>query len=492
MGPTSFTAYEIIINAIIIATLVYTIKKYVKPMDRAKKELVKLESYLEDNEIKVKSNYLQLMREMEHMPLLKPYFKVYERLLTVYQNRNEVPHIEECFNQDVIMEDYGSRSMMNFMPGALTAMGILGTFFGLIMGLRGIDISSVANTQMSVIGLIQGISGAFSTSLVGIFCSLILSFWDRKNVNDIKRCTRRIMMRLERNNHMIKSSDVLSKMLIIQDEQNDNVRTLAEDLSVAISEEIDKAITPQIEAITKGTNNLIESVNNNQVEGMEKIIETFMDSVNAMFGDQFENMADTIEELLRWQKESKETMDQLMQGISETVDKLSNQGEMMQEAGALFSDNIKGMKVVSQEFNDAINGMQVVAESFEEQSMHNQKLMEDTAELFKEMNEVIVSLDEMVENLHGNTAEILKSLNDTNKELVNSSNVFASNVESSLKSTFGLFDNNLSDILAHLNNVLQKIKRQTEDIPDAIDGLTNNIQAFDETITKAINNNEMM
>ena len=62
------------------------------------------------------------------------------------------------------------------IPDLLTSLGILGTFVGLVMGLREFDPSGYVQMAGSVTPLINGIKVAFITSIYGISLSLAFSF----------------------------------------------------------------------------------------------------------------------------------------------------------------------------------------------------------------------------------------------------------------------------------------------------------------------------
>lgn len=78
-------------------------------------------------------------------------------------------------NEDAI-ENYVHRSVLEGVSDILTSLGILGTFVGLVMGLREFDPSGYEQMTGSVTPLINGIKVAFITSIYGIALSLSFSF----------------------------------------------------------------------------------------------------------------------------------------------------------------------------------------------------------------------------------------------------------------------------------------------------------------------------
>jgi len=70
------------------------------------------------------------------------------------------------------------RSSLRFIPSILTAIGVLGTFWGITIGIQGVNITP-EDTQKSLesaINLLQGMGTAFITSLAGLGSSTVFTF----------------------------------------------------------------------------------------------------------------------------------------------------------------------------------------------------------------------------------------------------------------------------------------------------------------------------
>lgn len=82
--------------------------------------------------------------------------------------------IDEYVNDDVLAL-HSWQSIVMQIPGTLTGLGILGTFVGLILGIRGIGFSTVNAALASVQTLLGGIQVAFYTSICGVILSLLFN-----------------------------------------------------------------------------------------------------------------------------------------------------------------------------------------------------------------------------------------------------------------------------------------------------------------------------
>ena len=82
-----------------------------------------------------------------------------------------ISDIENVFNEDAL-SIRSWRGVVLQIAGTLTALGLLGTFLGLVTGISGITFSNIEETVNGIESLIAGITTAFYTSIVGVILSI--------------------------------------------------------------------------------------------------------------------------------------------------------------------------------------------------------------------------------------------------------------------------------------------------------------------------------
>ena len=102
----------------------------------------------------------------------------YQEYLTFLHKTNSPTDIGDYIGEYEI-NNYTHRRLVEMIPDILTSLGILGTFVGLVLGLRGFNPNSYEAMSTSVEGLIDGIKVAFVTSIYGLSLSLAFSYWLR-------------------------------------------------------------------------------------------------------------------------------------------------------------------------------------------------------------------------------------------------------------------------------------------------------------------------
>lgn len=83
--------------------------------------------------------------------------------------------IEDALNEDVL-DLLTWHGVVRLVPGTLTGLGILGTFTGLLIGIRDIGFGNVGEAMSSVESLLAGINTAFYTSIAGVILSVLFNF----------------------------------------------------------------------------------------------------------------------------------------------------------------------------------------------------------------------------------------------------------------------------------------------------------------------------
>lgn len=90
------------------------------------------------------------------------------------QNGQIVSDLEDILNEDVLAL-YSWQGVVAQIPGTLTGLGILGTFIGLLRGLRNINFVTVEAALSSVQSILTGIDIAFYTSIAGVILSILFN-----------------------------------------------------------------------------------------------------------------------------------------------------------------------------------------------------------------------------------------------------------------------------------------------------------------------------
>lgn len=122
-----------------------------------------------------KWNTFRQAESVFQQPLLDRLWNEYKQKCDAQQQESLlISDAEELINEEVLAL-YSWKSVVLQIPGSLTALGLIGTFLGLILGISGIAFSSVDAAISSITTLLSGIETAFYTSIIGVILSMVFN-----------------------------------------------------------------------------------------------------------------------------------------------------------------------------------------------------------------------------------------------------------------------------------------------------------------------------
>ncbi len=102
-------------------------------------------------------------------------FREYQEKIKAQQSSGQLLCDIDDFINDEVLAMSSWQTVIQQVPGTLTGLGILGTFIGLIIGIRGIGFSTINAALSSVQTMLNGIQIAFYTSIAGVILSLMFN-----------------------------------------------------------------------------------------------------------------------------------------------------------------------------------------------------------------------------------------------------------------------------------------------------------------------------
>ncbi len=172
------TVFIILMELIIFAGVVFGVVpviQYYRGFERG------LENIDRAMEVQTSSTWAVMVQieEFFHQGTMDNIFREYQEKVQSQRESGQVLcDIEDYINED-ILANHSWQSVVMQIPGTLTGLGILGTFIGLIVGIRGIGFSTVNAALSSVQTLLSGIQVAFYTSISGVILSLLFNIMYR-------------------------------------------------------------------------------------------------------------------------------------------------------------------------------------------------------------------------------------------------------------------------------------------------------------------------
>lgn len=281
------------------------------------------------------------------------------------QAKEGIGEIEDYINEDDI-DLHVHKRILEMIPDIFTSLGILGTFIGLVWGLKNFEPSSYETMTNSVSSLVAGIKVAFLTSIYGIAFAIIYSSGMKSVFSDMNEKLQAFLEKFHI--YVLPTAENESRNLMVASQklQVKAMKLMAEQLSAEMAQSFEKAINPTFQKMNESLDVLTESVTSCQQDVMQEILRSFLREMNGSFKLQFKDFNDALAQLKKAQKENTDyttnlyhTMsDQLnssyekqSETMKDMVNELGNaQGRYISTASRIAQENQEIQKMQQQDY----------------------------------------------------------------------------------------------------------------------------------------------
>jgi DNA repair exonuclease SbcCD ATPase subunit len=264
--------------------------------------------------------------------------------------------ISDYVNYEQLTEKL-SLNFCNILPGIMTAVGILGTFVGLTIGLSGFDLSDTDTISTSIQTFVSGINVAFFTSIYGIILSIFLnSFY-----NNLEERFEEKLIELE--NLFDYFGMNRSKQAILvhlykeQQKQTKSIEILTNEFTDKLAKSLADTLTASFDKTNVNIMNLMGDIKAKEASAIEDLTKMFLTGMNSrmteeyklmaetmkQLEDKFQMLAETVQELGVWQKELIGEIEEFINQIHTISQDMTKINQTTQTQISRFSDIMEGV-----------------------------------------------------------------------------------------------------------------------------------------------------
>lgn len=426
-------------------------------------------SYLFKNGSELQAAYASYMNEMER--------------LSVLSDGDCKCDIDTYIDEELI-DICASKNMLNIVPGVMTGLGILGTFVGLTLGLQNFNTGNAEEISNSIRPLMNGIKVAFHTSIYGMLFSLFFNWIYKNEFEDTYKAL----------------EDFLSAFntYVAGDSFNENtsasqnlLKKLPDIVGDKVSESIANVLTPAVNEMTSIMQEFSKNVTQNQLEGMNTIVESFINQMNQALGGNFEELSNVISETCKLQRDNNEFIQTVLARIESVsnnildIDKMSSKiieelSGYIQEVENLQSEINKGFMNISvqideqKQYNEAFNG-------YIKQLVDYENSIRETSKIFMlDMKSQIELLSKTEEEMTKNTRENLDMLANNAKNYLSQ---MSEAVNMQMKEIYRL-ENDITEFGKNsLDELAQNAEQYNKELANACQKQIDQIVTLSSTVT---------
>ena len=333
-----------------------------------------------------------------------------------------------------------------------STIGVLGTFVGISIGLWKFNPNDITS---SVPLLLSGMKIAFATSIIGMAASIFMKYIalkneDEENIDDI----------MELFNTMIAESRNVNNTLIENQKQTENVLNKVSEIWASHQENLTVELKSEI-----------LNLNNNTISKQEELIGEFK-----KLGECFTLLNSGVNNLLTWQENYKETIENTTKELEIVIQTIHNADESIESISknsSLIKENNENLSEVLKEINKTQN---VIIES-------NKSIIE----ISNTAKESIPQINEHFTNIDNRTKESTAYLQTLISENLNNIKSYLEKITEDVlsKTTQSIYENNRQfkyEISEHISQCKMLIYSLKDLIPDINEHLLSTQKRFNKTL----------
>ena len=333
-----------------------------------------------------------------------------------------------------------------------STIGVLGTFVGISIGLWKFNPNDITS---SVPLLLSGMKIAFATSIIGMAASIFMKYIalkneDEENIDDI----------MELFNTMIAESRNVNNTLIENQKQTENVLNKVSEIWASHQENLTVELKSEI-----------LNLNNNTISKQEELIGEFK-----KLGECFTLLNSGVNNLLTWQENYKETIENTTKELETVIQTIHNADESIEsisKKSSLIKENNENLSEVLKEINKTQN---VIIES-------NKSIIE----ISNTAKESIPQINEHFTNIDNRTKESTAYLQTLISENLNNIKSYLEKITEDVlsKTTQSIYENNRQfkyEISEHISQCKMLIYSLKDLIPDINEHLLSTQKRFNKTL----------
>ncbi len=449
-----------------------------------------------------------------------------------------------------------NKEFVNYVPTLLTTLGIFGTFLGVTLGLWNFDENNIQN---SVTLLLGGLKTAFITSVFGILFSICFKWHLTKRNKNLELKNQKItpkdmmdifklqLANMENQNQELQSikkglvteygQSLITKLINVENENSSlllkqldsfhddlgiNNRTMIEKIEFLtnklergfeslikkqskISDEIRDCMA---ENFTNFTESLSKTTTEQIIEALQNVVANFNENLTEQFGENFKRLDDGVKELVVWQKNYKQQLEEMtdlyakgVEAISSTEESLENISESMtniEESTEKIPENMEKLALVIDKNQEQLEELEVKIETF---AIMRDKAVEAIPLIQERVDTAIDGIKKVSEILTESAENISKNFKNSMESQTDQANSVLESIKDKIAETMDGVEKNIKTLASEVldgitNDVLESIKDEVsntiedigENVKNQVGEAVTGILKISETLTESAEN----
>ncbi len=376
-------------------------------------------------------------------------------------------NVEDYINDDTVTHGPGNAPLAELIPGLLTSLGILGTFMGMMRGLSGLDFSNSDAIIEGIPVLLSGMRFAFGTSVAGVSCSIVFNMLNRilqgssyRAIDDFVECFTSLAMQRPLDNDV--------QLICQNQDSNHMLSSLTEVMPGQLAAAMEGSVARAMSPVAKAMDNFLVGATRAQVDGVGRIVGAFVQQMNMSLNDQFVQLGRTMTDINQNQKLTMEHVRQSMAAANTIVADVQQLHTVSNDVMRHFEQYVRELgdaRRRDEHFEQSASSLlEKMQQMNAEQARVLQQVSASYTALMNSINTFSAENEKALSRLQHNTSvtgehldQVSTAMDAAGKELSQSCQSFVQNVVGGLSQALGLFDQNMTTLIAALTEKIDRL-----------------------------------
>ena len=387
----------------------------------------------------------------------------------------------EFFTKESVLGKRHSK-LPDALPGVFTAIGLLGTFVGIAIGLEGIDLDAPSDERLDAIGqLMDGMSTAFLTSIVGITQSVWWLIVFRCADRALESSLDGFLVRAEEAYPAEQPHDTLMRIaasgaaLERMDESATAIREttrgikgeiqqLGQDLSGALERHLKTYVTDPLQELNT-------ELGERQQEALQRMVESFQNTLVSSVGERLNEFGEALRSATDHQVRAAKELGRFFDRLDEVADTQTKLLRRTSEVAAVFDSGLARLVEAKEAIAEAGGLARETMEAASRLSLECQRQLEAQERASEAAARSWETQVAATEHLHRELRDLMTHLTAKVAE-------FRTLSAQKIGEVFHSFDAEMAKVTDHLSGTMDELREiarmlvgAVRPLPEAVDGL---------------------
>ncbi len=467
-----------------------TLTKIMKSLRTVNDGLYFISGYSIDNLKKVNSIF---MEENLHSSLINKWDEFYYSFKSI-MGSGRCPVIEDYFNVTGIITIPAHRKKVEMIPGLLIALGVLGTFAGIILGPAGIGFPGSNLIQINIETLMNGLATSLLSSVAGIAAAVVFQLMDRRIFNKAIQQLHMFRDKMEMRIPTSKNTQYMELMLNEQKQIGKDLKNIANEVTGKLhqyivndllpvttktyEEALKNYVSPSIDQMNEAIERISVAATTVQSENMQIMADSFLDRLNASISEYTGRFAQNIVNISDKLEMAGRDMHMLLTELNRTIvlqNEVNSSSESFIKVVAQYNkdtlqmdrdivETLENAKNMAVSMNEFVNSSK---ESLERLEQQREAMRNDYDDYFRMMGDQVSHVGD---DLRFNIESILSRFSDV------AGGTF-DKMESHIGAAVSKLENIVNNLLVSIDEQIRNISLYANEMHGGMDMLNTNFKS---------------